>query len=100
MKQLKQLTGIGDRIGEVDLRDVDGNPVDLDTLLGSPPVVPMVRYYGCMPCRSYMEQLDQLRPELEAAGVAVVGVGGAADYQARHLMDEGIGFPLLLDPDH
>ena len=30
----------------------------------------------------------------------MAGVGGAADYQGRHLMDHGIGFRLRLDPDH
>ncbi|MFC4377342.1 redoxin domain-containing protein [Nocardia halotolerans] len=97
---MKQLTGIGDRIGELDLRDADGVPVDLDSLLTSPVVIPMVRYYGCMPCRDYLHQLERLHPEFEAAGVSLVGVGGAADYQARHLMDNGIGYPLLLDPNH
>jgi hypothetical protein len=37
---------------------------------------------------------------LEDAGLRVIGVGDAADYQARHLMEHGIGFPLLLDPEH
>ena len=53
-------------------------------------------------CRAadFLSQFDAALPALEAAGVGVVGGCGAADYQARHLMDHGVGFPLLLDPDH
>lgn len=98
--QAAALTEVGDRIAPVTLRNVDGEAVVLDDLLDRPLAVPLVRYYGCMPCRDFLAQLDAARPALEAAGVDVVGVGGAADYQARHLMDHGIGFPLLLDPDH
>lgn len=97
---MKQLTGIGDRIGAPDLYDVDGGRIDLDSLLATPIVVPLVRYYGCMPCRAFLHELESLRGDFEAAGVRVVAVGGAADYQARHLMDQGIGYPLLLDPRH
>jgi peroxiredoxin len=97
---MESLTKVGDTLPQLSLRDVDGKPVELDALLEQPVAIPLVRYYGCMPCRDFLMQLEAARPQLEAAGVRVVGVGGAADYQARHLMDHGIGFPLLLDPDH
>jgi peroxiredoxin len=94
------LTQVGDVLPTLTLRDVDGNPVALGDLLDRPLAVPLVRYYGCMPCRDFLVQLNEARPALDAVGVGVVGVGGAADYQARHLMGHGIGFRLLLDPDH
>ncbi|MFZ2173832.1 MAG: peroxiredoxin-like family protein [Rhodococcus sp. (in: high G+C Gram-positive bacteria)] len=97
---MKQLTDIGDRIGPITLYDVDGGRVELDALLDTPVVVPLVRYYGCMPCRAFLQELEDLRGDFEAAGVHIAAVGGAADYQARHLMEHGIGYPLLLDPDH
>ncbi len=97
---MESLTKVGDTLPPLSLRDADGKPVELDDLLEQPVAIPLVRYYGCMPCRDFLVQLEEARPQLEAAGVRVVGVGGAADYQARHLMDNGIGFPLLLDPDH
>ncbi|MGB7383741.1 MAG: redoxin domain-containing protein [Rhodococcus sp. (in: high G+C Gram-positive bacteria)] len=97
---MKQLTSIGDRIGPVDLRDSDGREIELDTLLDRPVVVPLVRYYGCLPCTAYLRELEDLREDFESAGFRLVALGGAADYQARHLMDNGIGYPLLLDPDH
>jgi peroxiredoxin len=94
------LTQIGDRLPALTLFDVDGGAVELDGLLDKPLAFPLVRYYGCMPCRAFLVGLDDARPRLEAAGLRVVGVGGAADYQARHLMDHGVGYPLLLDPSH
>lgn len=97
---MESLTKVGDTLPQLTLRDVAGKPVELDDLLDRPVAIPLVRYYGCMPCRDFLLQLEEARPELEAAGVRVVGVGGAADYQAQHLMDNGVGFPLLLDPDH
>jgi peroxiredoxin len=97
---VKQPTQIGDSIGAVEMTDIDGRPVDFDSLLDAPRVIALVRYYGCMPCRAYLHQLENIRPSLEAAGASVAAVGGAADYQARDLMEHGIGFPLLLDPGH
>jgi len=38
--------------------------------------------------------------DIVAMGAAVIAVGGAAAYQARHLMESGVPFPCLLDPDH
>jgi peroxiredoxin len=93
-------TQTGDRLPAVTLWDVDGRPVELEELLDRPVAFPLVRYYGCMPCRAFLAQLEDARLQLEATGVRVIGVGGAADYQARHLMDHSIGYPLLLDPDH
>lgn len=91
---------IGDRIGPITLFDVDGKPVELSTVLTTPVIIPLVRYYGCMPCQAYLRELEGLREQLAELGLGVIGVGGAADYQARHLMDRGVGFPLLLDPEH
>lgn len=88
---MEALTHTGDRLPAITLWDVDGHPVELDEPLDRPLAFPLVRYYGCMPCREFLARLE---------GVRVIGVGGAADYQARHLMDQGIGYPLLLDPAH
>lgn len=91
---------LGDRIGPITLSDVDGQPVELSTLLTTPVIIPLVRYYGCMPCQAYLRELEGRRAQLEHMGVGLIGVGGAAGYQARHLMTHGVGFPLLLDPEH
>jgi peroxiredoxin len=53
-----------------------------------------------MPCRDYLAQLREAHPQITAIGAGVVAVGGAAPYQARDLMDRGMPFPCLLDPQH
>ncbi len=68
------LTRPGDSVGTLMLRDVDGEPVALDDPLERPLAVPLVRYYGCMPCRGLPEPVRRRPPGLEAAGVGVVGV--------------------------
>ncbi|MGH9247213.1 MAG: hypothetical protein ACRD29_23435 [Acidimicrobiales bacterium] len=53
--------------------------IPLDDLLTRPLAVPLVRYYGCMPCHAFLAQLNDARAALNAAVVGVIGVGGAAD---------------------
>src|SRR5947208_2703564 len=53
-----------------------------------------------MPCRDYLAQLREAHPQITAMGAGVVAVGGAAPDQARELMDRGVPFPCLLDPEH
>lgn len=52
-----------------------------------------------MPCRAFLAQLREAEPQIESLGARVIGVATGADYQARQLMDSGIPFPLLVDPD-
>lgn len=52
-----------------------------------------------MPCRAFLAQLCEAEPRISALGGRVIGVATGADYQARELMDGGIRFPLLVDPD-
>ncbi len=97
---MRRLVQAGDRIDAITLSDVDDQPVELASRLTSTAIVPLVRYYGCMPCQAYLRELEANRELLEDLGFTLFGVGGAADYQARHLMNSGVGFPLLLDPEH
>lgn len=53
-----------------------------------------------MPCLGVLAQLRERYDDIVAMGGAVIAVGGAAAYQARHLMETGTPFPCLLDPDH
>ncbi len=52
-----------------------------------------------MPCLEFLAQLRDYHHIFTTYGAAVIAVGGAADYQAQHLQDDGHPFPLLLDPD-
>lgn len=90
---------VGDLLDDVELRRADGTPVRLSQLVGRTTVIPIVRYYGCMPCRDFLLALERRRSQFDADGISVLGVGRAADYQASHLMADGIGYELLLDPD-
>jgi len=53
-----------------------------------------------MPCRGFLAQLRERYGDIVAMGGSVIAVGGAADYQARDLMERGVPFPCLLDPRH
>ncbi|MBD8507519.1 redoxin domain-containing protein [Hoyosella sp. G463] len=90
---------VGDRVTGITLRSIDDEPIELDALLTRPTVIVMVRYYGCMPCQAYLKEMSEHLDDFTDAGADVIGVGGAADYQARHLIENGVRFPLLLDPD-
>lgn len=52
-----------------------------------------------MPCLEFLAQLREHHDTFSARGATVIAVGGAADYQAQRLQDDGHLFPLLLDPD-
>lgn len=52
-----------------------------------------------MPCRAFLAQLREAEAEISSIGARVIGVATGADHQARDLMEHGIPFPLLLDPD-
>lgn len=99
---MDRLVRVGDRLDldSVTLYDPDGTPVQLVDLLDRAAVIPLVRYYGCMPCKAFLHDLNDVRDDLERDGLRVLAVGGAADYQARDLTERGIAFPLLLDPGH
>lgn len=52
-----------------------------------------------MPCRDFLSQLRESYDEVESAGAGAVAVATGAPFQARALMDGGVRFPCLLDPD-
>jgi len=82
----------------ISLLTPDGGPASLSAFDGTPLVIQLVRYFGCLPCQAYLRELDARAGEFAALRVAVVAVGGSADYQARWLRDTGVTMPLLLDP--
>ena len=57
-----------------------------------------------MPCLDYLAQVCEAYPEIERRGAGVIAVGTGADFQARRLMEQGLGgravpFPCLVDAD-
>lgn len=74
-----------------------GGPVPFGELAADPLVVILVRYFGCLPCQAYLQDIDAARRRFPPQA-GVVAVGGSADYHARWLRDsQGIDMPLLLD---
>ncbi len=90
---------VGDRMPEVMLRRATGEPVALSEFTDRPLLVLALRYYGCLPCREFLSQLRPAYPKVEALGARAIAVGTAADYQAQALMDDGLPFPALVDPE-
>ena len=90
---------VGHRLTDLELTRVDGSPVMLSDAITGPTIVPIVRYYGCMPCRDFLIALGELSDRAEAAGIGLLGVGRAADYQAERLMTTSVNFELLIDPE-
>ena len=87
-------------LADVTVRSVDGAEVRLGDVVDRPTILVVPRYYGCLPCRDYLQQVSQRYDAVQAAGGSAVGVSVGAEHQARWLMEErGIRFPLLLDPD-
>lgn len=83
----------------IELTDPEGRSVRFADLAADPLVVILVRYFGCLPCQAFVQDVDAVRDRFPD-GARVVAIGGSADYQARWLRDtEGIAMPLLLDPD-
>jgi len=87
-------------LAEITVQDADGADVRLGALIARPTIIVVPRYYGCLPCRDYLQQVSDHLDEVEAAGAAALGISVGAAHQARWLMEEwGIRFPLLVDPE-
>jgi len=87
-------------LADASVRSADGEPMLLGDVVRRPTILVIPRYYGCLPCRDYLRRLSERLDEVEAAGASALGISVGADYQARWLMDEqGVRFPLLVDPD-
>jgi hypothetical protein len=87
-------------LGQIGVRTFDGERVALGTLVDRPTILVIPRYYGCLPCRDYLRRLSERLDEVTGAGDAALGVSVGAAHQARWLIEEqGVRFPLLVDPD-
>jgi len=87
-------------LADVTVHHADGTEARLGDLVDRPTVLVVPRYYGCLPCRGYLKDVSRRLDEIRARGGAALGVSSGADFQARWLMsDQGIAFPLLVDPE-
>lgn len=91
---------VGRPMPDVKLEDASGSPVALSEYYGSGPLlVVALRYYGCLPCLEFVRRLSSEYERVQGLGGTALAVGTAAGYQAQHLMDDGLGFPAVVDPD-
>ncbi|ACY99390.1 MULTISPECIES: thioredoxin-dependent thiol peroxidase [Thermomonospora] len=90
----------GDVAPDFELPDADGTTVSLSSLRGKRVIVyfyPAAMTPGCT--KESVDFRDSL-PELEAAGVAVVGISPDPPAKlAKFRERDGLTFPLLSDPD-
>jgi hypothetical protein len=87
-------------LADIAVEDRDGREVRIGDLVDRLTIIVVPRYYGCLPCRDYLQQVSDRLDEVEAAGGAALGISVGAAHQARWLIEErGIRFPLLVDPE-
>ncbi len=88
------------KLGDLVVQRPDGEQVPIGELVEGPTILVIPRYYGCLPCRDYLQQVSSRYEQVEAAGGAAIGISVGSDKQARWLREErGIAFPLLVDPE-
>ncbi len=91
---------VGAPLPPVEIHRAGGARVALAELVGDRPlVVAALRYFGCLPCLEFTARLAARYDELTEIGAHAIALGTGADYQAQRLMDEGLPFPALVDPD-
>lgn len=90
----------GDRAPDFDLPAADGSQVSLDDLKGKKAIIyfyPKAMTPGCTTQAIDFQAADD---DLRSAGYAVVGISpDPPEPLARFAEQEGLGFPLLSDPD-
>ncbi|MBI2168532.1 MAG: AhpC/TSA family protein [Actinobacteria bacterium] len=87
-------------LADVKAQTASGEVVRIGDLVDRPTVLVVPRYYGCLPCRGYLRDVTAALPELAELGAGALAVSSGADFQARWLMEEqGVAFPLLVDPE-
>lgn len=92
---------IGDRAPDFTLPDVGGESHQLSEALKHGAVLLFFfRGTWCADCRTYLKALEAHYPNIEAAGIQVLGVAHQrADIVAGYFRREPISYPYLLDTD-
>ena len=89
---------IGDKIPEVRLVNLEGQPVRLSSLQGKAVVLNFWATW-CPPCRREMPLLDSLQTEFKDKGLVIVGVdlNEAPQTVAAYIQQVGVSYPIWLD---
>jgi peroxiredoxin Q/BCP len=90
----------GEVAPEFELPDADGNPVSLASLRGKRVILYFYPAAMTPGCTKESVDFQNGLPELEAAGVTVIGISPDKPAKLAKFRDkEGLTFPLLSDPD-
>jgi thiol-disulfide isomerase/thioredoxin len=91
---------VGDRVPSVQVRDIEGNPVDL----GAPGKVTLVNFFAtwCGPCQvemPYLESIWQKHKNLPDFRMLVIGREETEATVREHFAKNQFTFPGVADPD-
>jgi thiol-disulfide isomerase/thioredoxin len=75
---------VGERVPSVVLKDIDGNPVEVDAVIGSGHVA-LIFYRGgwCPYCNRQLSQLRKIDPELRKLGFRLVAISADRPRRSR-----------------
>jgi cytochrome c biogenesis protein CcmG, thiol:disulfide interchange protein DsbE len=88
---------------KISLRNVQGEDVALDTLLGEGPLLLSFWASWCEPCKSELKAFQLLSNKHSARGLRVVAINidkvRSLSKVKSYVTTQGFTFPVLLDPD-
>lgn len=97
--KLTPAVAVGGPVVEFTARDDGGNPFDLAGLRGTPFLLKFFRGHWCPYCVAELRRWEELRPELDARGIAVVTVcSDSAEQIRRGRAKHGLRATMLPDP--
>lgn len=90
---------VGEQVPEVSVRNSNGEPVELRSLLGEGKLV-IVFYRGgwCPYCNSHLADLKKIEPQISAKGARLIGICmDRPELIARYEAEHPLPFPLYSD---
>jgi peroxiredoxin len=90
----------GDTAADFTLQDANGDTVSSRALLARGPLVAtFYRGVWCPYCNSDLQALEEVRPEIESRGAALVAISPQTQANScKSQRDNRLGFPILSDP--
>jgi peroxiredoxin len=86
---------------DVEVLDLDGQPVQLSTLWQKKPLLlAFTRHFGCTQCKEMLDELVQGRDRIEEAGLSLVVINqGTPETTTLFAKEFAPGLLMLCDPD-
>lgn len=99
-KQADRALGAGDTAPDFSLSDADGAIVSCRKLISRGPLVTtFYRGVWCPYCNFDLQALEEVRPQIEAAGASLVAISPQTEVSSRKSQrDNKLNFPILSDP--